>query len=241
MLNDYSVLNYIKRNLGFPFMHLEWSDEEILEYVKEDTIRTWSYYHPNKTTMALNINLENNKVPGKANEYFLYEPEGREILNVVDIYFGDGNYYALGHPPYGVFSEFELREWSLRVHQAMSTKMYSSWDYTFEFKHPNIVRISPHPNSTDNAVMTVEYERMSEKDFSEIPNDLHTYFLELALADVMIALGRIRKRYGGGNLRTPFGEVPLESDIFDEGKTMRQETLEKLERLYLPNVNIDHG
>ena len=41
MLNDARVLNYIKRNLGFPFMHLEWSDEEILEYVKEETIREW--------------------------------------------------------------------------------------------------------------------------------------------------------------------------------------------------------
>jgi len=27
MLDDAKVLKYIKRNLGFPFMHLEWSDE----------------------------------------------------------------------------------------------------------------------------------------------------------------------------------------------------------------------
>jgi len=46
MLNDSKVLKYIKRNLGFPFMHLEWSDEEILEYVKESTIPEFSYYVP---------------------------------------------------------------------------------------------------------------------------------------------------------------------------------------------------
>jgi hypothetical protein len=240
MLNDSKVLNYVKRNLGFPFMHLEWSDQEILEYIREDTIREWSYYIPDIKKMPLNPQLESNKVPGRTNEFFLYEPDGREILNIKDIYFDQGNLYALGHPPFGVFTEFELRDWSLRVSQAMTTKMFSSWDYTFEFQHPNIVRISPYPVQ-DMQVMTVEYERMSQDDFSEIPNDLHKYFLELSLADVMIALGRIRKRYGGGNLRTPFGEVPLDSDIFDEGKTMRSEVIEKLERLFIPNVIIDHG
>jgi len=240
MLNDSRVLNYIKRNLGFPFMHLEWSDEEILEYIKEETIREWSYYIPDVKKMPLNPQLEANKVPGRTNEFYLNEPDGREILNVVDIYFDSGNLYALGHPPFGVFNEFELRDWSLRVSQAMTTKMFSSWDYTFEFQHPNVVRISPYPVN-DMRVMTVEYERMSQDDFSEIPNDLHMYFLSLSLADVMIALGRIRKRYGGGNLRTPFGDVPLESDIFDEGKTLKAETIEKLERLFIPNVRIDHG
>ncbi len=240
MLNDSKVLGYVKRNLGFPFMHLEWSDEEILEYIKEDTIRDWSYYIPDVKKMSLNPVLEANRVPGRVNEFYINEPDGREILNIVDIYFDSGNLYALGHPPMGVFTEFELRDWSLRVSQAMTTKMFSSWDYTFEFQHPNIVRISPYPNQELKS-MTVEYERMSQDDFSEIPNDLHKYFLELSLADVMIALGRIRKRYGGGNLRTPFGEVPLESDIFDEGKTMRAEVIEKLERLFIPNVRIDHG
>jgi len=240
MLNDAKVLGYIKRNLGFPFMHLEWSDEEILEYVKADTIREWSYYIPDVKKMPLNLGLETNKVPGRINEWYLAEPEGREILNVIEIYFDQGDLYALGHPPFGVFSHFELRDFALRVENAMSTKMFSSWDHTFEFSHPNIVRISPYPFNEMKSV-TVEYERMSADDFREIPNDVHKYFLDLALADVMIALGRIRKRYGGGTLRTPFGEIPLESDIFDEGKTLKGEIIEKLERLYIPNVRMEHG
>ena len=55
MLDDSRVLNYIKRNLGFPFMHLEWTDEEILEYTKEETIREWSYYVPDVKKMNLNL------------------------------------------------------------------------------------------------------------------------------------------------------------------------------------------
>lgn len=240
MLNDAKVLNYIKRNLGFPFMHLEWKDNEILEYVKSDTIREWSYYVPDVKKMSLNIQLEANKVPGRVNEFYLNEPEGREIINVKDIYFDQGQLYALGHPPFGVFTHYELRDWALRVEQAMQTKMFSSWDYTFEFSHPNVIRISPYPFG-EMRFITVEYERMQADDFREIPNDLHVLFLEMALADVMIAIGRIRKRYGGGNLRTPFGDIPLESDIFDEGKTKKTEIIEKLERLYIPNVRVDFG
>ena len=240
MLDDSRVLNYIKRNLGFPFMHLEWTDEEILEYTKEETIREWSYYVPDVKKMALNLQLASTKVPGRVNEFYLSEPDGREILNIKDLYFDQGELYALGHPPFGVFSHFELRDWALRVEQSMQTKMFSSWDYTFEFTHPNIVRISPYPFNEVRSV-TVEYERMQAEDFREVPNDLQIHFLELALADIMIALGRIRKRYGGGNLRTPFGEIPLESDIFDEGKQKKSEVIEKLERLFIPNVRIDHG
>jgi len=145
MLDDSRVLNYIKKNLGFPFMHLEWSDKEILSYVKEDTIREWSYYVPDVKKLALNLNLDSSKVPGRVNEFYINEPDGREILNIVDLYFDQGNYYALGHPPLGVFTHGELRDWALRVETSMQTKMFSSWDYTFEFKHPNIVRISPYP------------------------------------------------------------------------------------------------
>lgn len=240
MLNDSKVLNYVKRNLGFPFMQLEWSDEDILEYIKLDTIRDWSYYIPDVKKVPVNLQLESNKVPGRINEFYINEPEGREILNVVDLYFDQSELYALGHPPFGIFSYNELPDFALRVTESISTKMFSSWDHTFEFQHPNIIRISPYPFNEMKQV-TVEYERMTSDDFSEIPNDLHKYFLDLALADVMIALGRIRKKYGGGNLRTPFGEIPLDSDIYDEGKTLRSEVVEKLERLFIPNIRIDHG
>lgn len=240
MLSPASVLRHVKRQLGYPVMKIEYTDEQILELIRDDSIREWSYYVPNKAKCDLNLQSENVQVPGRANEFYISEPEGREILNVIDLYFDESELYSLGHPPLGVFSEFELRDFALQTHQAMTTKMFSNWDFTFEFSHPNVVRISPLPIHNQR-VITVEYERMSAEDFSEIPNDVHRVFLDLCTADTMIALGRIRKKYGGGTLRTPFGEIPLESEIHEEGKELRREVIEKLERLYLPNVIIDHG
>ena len=240
MLNDEKILKYIKRSLGWPFMHLEWTDTDILDHIRDISIRTYSYYIPDVKKLPVDTSIQTNKVPGVGNEFYLHEPEGREILSVVDIYFDQSDFYALGHPPMGAFSHFELREWALQTAMAMETKMFSSFDKTFEFRHPNVVRISPIlPSQTK--YITVEYERMQAEDFSEIPNDQHQYFLDLALADVMIAIGRIRKRYGGGTLRTPFGEIPLESDIYEEGKEKREKVIETLERLFIPNVRIDHG
>jgi len=239
MLNSNKVLNYVKSNLGFPFMHLEWSDDEILSYIKDYTIAEFSHYFPEVKTMGLNLTLESNQVPCKDNEYYLIEPQGREILNVVAVYFSESDYIFFGHPPLGPLSVGEVRSWALDVEMSMMVKQFSSYDKTFEFKHPNIIRISPTTSSI--TWCGVEYERKQSEDFSGIPNDIQMFFLELALSDIMITIGRIRKRYGGGNLRTPFGEIPLESDIYEEGKEKKREVLEKLTTGSLPNVLVDFG
>jgi hypothetical protein len=240
MLNQTRVLNYIKDNLAFPFMQLELEDDKIVEYFTTNTLREFSYYVPEVKTVPIDLNLDSTHVPDKQNEYYIFEPQGLEILNVVECYFDQSNWYALGHPPFGAFNHFELREWALQVEMAGQTKMFSSFDYTYEFKHPNIVRVSP-AFPTQLRFFTVEYERQQNPDLSGVPNDLQLDFQKLALADIQIVIGRIRKKYGGGNLRTPFGEIPLESEVLDEGKEMKRDIIEKLERLFIPNVRIDHG
>lgn len=240
MLNQNQVLSYIKDNLGWPFMHLELTDEKIIEYFTDHSLEEFGYYVPQKYKMGMNLDLEVNKVPGVANEWYIFDPQGLEILNVIDFYTTSGDLYLHGHPPLGPLSMGELPNWALAVSNAMTVKMFSSFDYTFEFSHPNIIRISPLPSSSPG-IITVEYERQQPPDLSGIPNDLKQYFKKLALADILMVIGRIRKRYGGGNLRTPFGEIPLEADVYDEGKEMKREVIEVLERLYIPNVRIDHG
>lgn len=239
MLNQSDVLEYIKDNLGWPFMFVELEDEKILDYTTKHTRKTYSYYVPQKVMTSLNTSVESNQVPGRSNEYYITEPSGLEILNVVDIYTTSGDLYMFGHPPLGVFSMGELKEWALSVHNSMMTKMFSSFDYTFEFKHPNVLRISPVTSAL--GWVAIEYERMQPEDLSGVPNDLQREYKDLALADILIVIGRIRKRYGGGNLRTPFGEIPLDADVYDEGKELRRETIEKLERTFIPNIRIDHG
>jgi len=238
MLNANSLLQYIKSNLGFPFTFVELEDHQIIEYIQENTLVEFSYYVPQKWKIPLNLTLETNKVASIANEWYIHDPDGLEILNVVEIYFSGSELYLFGHPPFGPLSQGELANWALSVESSMTVKTFSSFDYTFEFRHPNILRISPVP--TGIRTVTVEYERQQPKDFSGIPNDIQSYFKKMCLGDVLILIGRTRKRYSG-NLRTPFGEIPLDSDIYEEGKELKNSVIEVLERTFLPNVVVDHG
>lgn len=239
MLNQNTVLNYIKTNLAFPFQMIEFTDEKILEYISTYTAKEFSYYFPEVRTIGVNLTLPQNKVPGKANEFYIFDEQGLEILGIKNMYFSMSNWMFHGHPPLGPLSLGELQGWALATETAGWIKQFSNWDYTFEFKHPNIVRVSPTPNS--EAWVAVEYERVQHPSFSGIPNDIQMFFLELCLADIMILLGRLRKKYGDGNIKTPFGDVPLNAEIGDEGREKKKEVLDKLTAGSLPSVILSFG
>lgn len=241
MLNDSYVLSYIKDNLAFPFQKIELDDEKILQYVKDHVIRLFSHYVPDKVKLSLNLTSENNKVPNMANEYFLRDPEGLDILGIVEI-IGDGSdYFVMGHPYWGVLNGGpQLRDWALSTETSMMGMQHSSLLKTWEFYPPNRFRYSAGCLlSTGN--VTIEYERLQPLDFRKIPTAHHMTFLELTLAEIMIVIGRIRQKYGSGNLRTPFGEIPLGAEILDEGRDKKREIIERLDRMFLPDVSIEIG
>lgn len=241
MLSTTKVLNYIKSELGFPWQFIELTDDEIISHLTSYTLQTFAHYFPDENIIGLNLQTESNRVPSKANEYYITDPEGREILGVSHLYFSAGNLYMFGHPPLGPMSFGELGQWALSVEMAGWVKSFSSFNYTYVFKHPNIISIRPTPNSEQ--WVAVEYERSHAEDFSTIPNDLQMYFLELCLCDIGIRIGRIRKKYSGGGqgIPTPFGNIPLSDDIFEEFKEKRAEVLEKLTTGALTNVTISFG
>ena len=240
MLNHSRVLEYIKVELGFPYVQLELEDSEIIHHFTTYTLREFSRYVPEVKKTTIDFTVEAYKVPNIANEFYIVDPENIEILNVVDVYFGGEDYFIQGHPFFGPFSHYELREWALQTEMANQLKMFSSFDKTFSFQHPNIVRISPIP--TTSGFCVVEYERMQPVDLRGIPNEFQMLFSDLALADVQIIIGRIRSKYSAGSgMRTPFGEIPIGSEILEEGKEKKREILEVMTRLSLPNVVMDMG
>jgi len=237
MLNQSRVLNYIKSNLGFPFQPLELEDDYILDYITDYTLKTWSLYFPEKQKMKLQLNDDSLLANSRQNEFYLEESEGLEILNVVDLYFPASHFYALGHPYIGVYNFEGIKYFALAAIQAADAKMFSPYDYVFEFIHPNILQIMPVPDNLTYCI--VEYERTQPSDLSGIPNDLQMIFNDLALADIKILIGNARKRFDG--LRTPFGEIPVNQDLASEGKEERREIIDKLQTGSFPNIIMDIG
>ena len=239
MISDSYVLDYIKSNLSFPFNFIELDDDKILDYTRKFTLKEFSHYFPDKAKVTENLDVPAYKVAGTMNEFYIFEPMNLEILNVVDVLLPADNLLFLGYPPIGPLNYGQVPEWTLEVDQAVSLLQFSDFNLTFEFKHPNIVRISPYRIATGN--VTFVYERMQPSDFSGITAEMEVLFCQLALANIEILIGRIRKKYGDGNIKTPFGDIPLGSEIFDEGKELRDKIITKLEENLVPNVVVDIG
>jgi len=237
MLNATRVLTFVKDYFGFPYAQVELEDDEIMNYIRNYTIKEFSHYIPQKKKLILDLSLAANKVVNIENEWYLTEPDGLEILNVIDVIYSGGNLYFFGHPPFGPFSQpTDLRQWSLDVATSMMVKKFSSFNYTFEFEHPNLLRITPVPTETYCGVL---YEREQPSDFSGIPNDIQIYFLKFAAYDIGLYIGRIRSKYE--NIRTPFGEIPLTKEIFEESREGKRDLIDKLTAASLPNVTVDIG
>jgi len=185
--------------------------------------------------------MESNRVPGTPNEFYIQDEQNLEILGIKNIYWSTGNLLLFGHPPLGPFTMGELPQWALSVEIAGWVRTFSSWNYTFQFKPPNVVRISPSPDSEQNCA--VEYERVHNPSLSTIPNDMQIMFMELALADTMIRVGRIRSKYSeGGSIATPFGAIPIQAaQFYDEGQRKKEALISKMEAGNLPMVMISFG
>ncbi len=239
MLNQSRLLSYIKQNLGFAFMTLELTDDQILEYCTTYTLREFSSYFPYVKRVNLDIQDSSCYVPNRTNEFYIDDGEGLEILNIVDIYVPSTNLLMFGHPPMGPLSLNDLKNFALNVEIAGMIKQFSNWNYTFEFSSPNVLRISPTPKDSLQDI-AVEIECMQKSDLSKIPNEMQQIFMDLCLAETMVRIGRIRQRFssGGTGLTTPFGNIPIGSEIFEEGQTMRREIIEKLQASAIPNVSI---
>lgn len=238
MLNHSRVLDYVKQNLGFPFNPLELTDQEILDYIVNYTLREFSHYMPEVRKVNLNVQDPCTKVPLIQNEYYIIEKNNLEILNVVDIYFSKSDFIFMGHPIMGAFSQADLPAFFLATETSMQAKLYSNFDKTWEFVHPNVCRISPIMNSDSEC--TIEIEVMQSPDFSGIPNEFQYLFEQFALADTMVRLGTIRRRYGG-NIRTPFGEIPVDTEILNDGKELKANIIQKLEVGTYTNVVFEKG
>jgi hypothetical protein len=237
MLNQSKVLKYIKSNLSFPFMALEITDQDIIDYFIENTLVEFSRFFPYVTRTSLNLALASNLVPGTQNQFYFYDSEDLEIMNIIDVIMPNSEGVILGHPYMGVMSYEELPGFELGVMKSRSAEQKSMWNYNFTFHDPNIVEIRPVP-STGTAI--IEYETIQPTDLRGISMDISHFFKELAFADILIYLGRVRRRYS--DLKTPFGSIEVNgSELFQEGKDLRREIIETLSKNNRPNISIDFG
>jgi len=236
MLNEQQVLNYVKTKLGFPNLPLEYNDDQILDYIRMNTIKEFSKYIPDKHEVPLDVTKDEAQTEFR-NVFRFYDPDDATIMDIVAIYFSMAEWLIAGHPPIGLIgggSEAAMR-YVFQVDEAGTVDKWSYFRESYEFIPPNRVRIEPPPSGP----VTIQYERHHLPDFSTIPPEYEKQFLDLCWADVAIWLGTIRRYFR--TINTPFGEIELNADeLISEAKELKTTLIEMISD-YPPSVIVDIG
>ncbi|MEM3830451.1 MAG: hypothetical protein QXP36_14765 [Conexivisphaerales archaeon] len=219
------VLNYINIEFGVPYVPLELNSQQILQLIYTKTIPTFSKYLPRLAKMA--IDFTNPAIQTQvSNEFLISDPLGLPIIDVAWLIPTMADPVISGHPIIGLLGgNWEtLANYLLQTNVSNELQQFSMLNQTFEFVPPNLLRVIPTPNDQQ----TLIYETYHTRDFTSIPPEFADRFLDLAWADVAIAVARIRKYYT--NIQTPMGEIQLNADeLMNDAKELRASTIEFLQ------------
>lgn len=218
MLNDSAVLKYIKRKCRFPFQKLELTDAELLDHIKELVLEEFSSFIPKRKYIKINPLDPITKV--NETQFRILDPDDDEIL-WVDELVQDNTLLTYGHPIFGPFTYSSLPPWYLDAYQARTTHITSIDQLTFEFEHPNLIRMY---NAQDNVIVIYSCNHMS---FTSVPSKFGKLVKDMCLAEAKLLLGNIRERFT--DLPTPFGAIQLDGDkLTAEGQTLWDLCMERL-------------
>ena len=237
MISDQKILQYIKMQGGLNDGIIEIQSEDLLSYFKIFTLSEFSRYIPDVQEFSINTKTQQ-KVGNKKNSIYIQLPleyAERELLNISEVRSSSNVYALFGHDITGLHS-FEGLQSSIlnNIQQNMQYKN-STFNFTYQFKHPNILTLNPFQSDEK---LYIKQEITHSQDFSSIPLDYEFIFLDLQLQDQKIMIGRKRKKYE--NMETPFGQIQINTEILDEGMNSKREILDELKtQSNMVNIFID--
>ena len=238
MLNWSFITQRIKDELTVSNQPLEKTDEELVTYLKNNALKKFERYCPDKNIITLNTSDVYVRVPGKKSMFYLFDPEDREIINVISVVTDASDLAILGHDitGLGALGYDQIVPVLLANNQARTTQIFSKYKYLSEFIAPNIVRILPEFEGT----CAIEYERSHDPELSTIEPSLQTFFIDLCLGMAEMWIGKIRQKFS--TYQTPFGEIQVNGDvIYNDGKDIYDKTIEKLETSHQINTIFEAG
>lgn len=236
MLSWSKVLTYVKMTLGAPNVVIERSDDELTLYYKMFTLLEFSKYVPDPHELVIDT-TDSRVRTTETNTYQILDPDGCDIMNVEEYIRPLESYLLHGYPFAPFITPIEgIPGQVLEMEQAETSMMFSKSDATIKFFPPNRIRVYPADYVPEQ--FRIRYERVQPDTLMYIPTEHQTTFLYLALADTMIICGNIRNKYQ--SITTPFGDVPLNTNLAEGGKDIKDNIIATLSELP-PNIMIHVG
>ncbi len=223
-----NLLDYIKLNLGAQTSAFEFSDDDILDILKNHTIPEFSKYIP--LIRYYRVTEENNMIT--ENPTWLYQIKNfcykimkvNALIGTASLQDMDMLYLQAGRrTAYDVTELLMAANYSHMQTVALPAQ-------TWRFFAPDKIEVIKASQALEwNKDFIAELACIHENPTTINP-DQYNLLRDLALADIMIFVGRIRTKYE--SFTTPYGEVQVISRAWiDEGTNLREKTLEALRNL----------
>lgn len=222
MLNPTTIIRRLEKKLGFRFMDLELSHEEIIENIKDETLKVFSKYHPYQETCVID---PANKVEPYDNRFYIKTQN--ECIGVNRLIGGSllGANYVTGllHP---IAADMLLGD-PISRQLNMDLMSFTSNPITHKYIEPGMIEIYPIYNNVRSYVLVMNVVHPDH--FGTIPINLEDQFMKYALYDTQATLYSLRTRFS--NISTPYGNIELYLDQFQNAED-KKEQLEESWRKY---------
>jgi len=226
--NYANLIDYIKLNLGADSNAFEFTDEEMTDIICEHTLPLFSKYNP--LIRYYRMTFEENLITENPSFIYQFKNFNYKIMKINNII-----------PTSSVEDLNMLYSQAMRTNMQDVTEMLMNMNYL----HMSNIAIAPHVwrffspdkieiiKTTDSITFSEDFivdVACIHSDPTTVNPDMYAYLRDLALADIMIFIGRIRTKFE--NFTTPYGEVQVASRSWvEEGNQLRRDTIEALKNL----------
>jgi len=221
-----NLIDYIKGELGAPVLNIELSDDDIMNIIKKHVLPLYSRYDPLITY------------------YLLFEQTNCIQCEPTKIYQIKNFPYAIMRVD-EIIAKPNLIDWNQNISVALysgditnllgtnymiQSKLEVLAQDTFRFLPPDKIELIKSSNSIWIYDDFIAKLACIHDNPSTVNPDLYEYLKQLALAEIMIRLGRIRTKFQ--SFQTPAGQIDLTAqELLQEGQQLRQQVLQELDRL----------
>jgi hypothetical protein len=221
-----NLIDYIKGELGAPVLNIELSDDDIMNIIKNHVLPLFSRYDP--LIMYYLMFEETNCIQFEPTKIYQIRDFPYAIMRIDQI-----------------IAKPNLIDWNQNISVALysgditnllgtnymlQSKTLVLADDTWTFIPPNKIELIKSNNSIWVYDDFIAKLACIHEDPTTVDPDLYPYLRDLALAEVMIYIGRIRTKFQSFN--TPVGQIDMPAqELLQEGQQLKERVLEKLDRL----------
>ena len=224
MININDCLSYIKRNMGYPKVSIELSDQDLIDIIQTESRILFQQYVPHSKRRF--INKYSKKYRIKKNLYWVRDNNDLEIFWVQDVTPDETSALATGWPySLPTISVDNIPYMLESINRAKINNQWSRSGLKWYQEHQgNQVWIFSEDGLCTR--YSILYTCEHNPDLSSISGEYAIDFMNICLGFSKIAAGSIRSKYG--SLQTPVGEIPINNELAAEGKELINATVEKL-------------